>query len=82
MVRLVNLLMRDEGPETTIENDSQEYDENSIAESSTEHFISDTILVSAEGKEVNRAVEYATSLQGPRVIQVDSDDEDEMLIEV
>lgn len=77
MVRLVNLLMRDEGPDTAIE----ELEETSN-EGGSEHFISDTILVTAEGKEVSRAVEYATSLQGPRVVAGADEDEDEMLLEV
>lgn len=75
MVRLVNLLMRDEGPDNANEEEEMDVDDP-IAPTSN------TILVTAEGKAVNRAVEPATSLQGPRVMAVDSEDEDEMLIEV
>lgn len=76
MVRLVNLLMRDEGPETAFE----EIEEPTKLESAT-------VLVSAEGKEVKTASdsEYVQHVpQQSRVPppQVDSEDEDEMLIEV
>lgn len=74
-MRLVNLLMRDEGPETAFE----EIEEPT-------KLASETVLVSAEGKEVKKAAEseYVHVPQASRVPppQVDSEDEDEMLIEV
>lgn len=76
MVRLVNLLMRDEAEETesaTIEELDQE----------EKTPVSGTILVTAEGKEVasdNTPEIVYTPLK--RAEPVDSEDEDEMLLEV
>ncbi|KAK4702628.1 hypothetical protein P7C70_g3591, partial [Phenoliferia sp. Uapishka_3] len=72
MVRLVNLLMRDEGPDTAIE----ELDEPVTAPSTNE-----TVLVDAAGHETKASVVASVSSVAPAP-QVDSEDEDEMLLEV
>jgi hypothetical protein len=73
MVRLVNLLMRDEGPETA-EDDGEGVDEPT-------KLSSDTILVASDGKEVKPFIEHVPAPS--RVfVEIDSEDEDEMLIEV
>jgi hypothetical protein len=80
MVRLVNLLMRDEGPDTAIE----PIDEEDLAKPESQ-----TALVSADGVEVKASTEAEFAppvfVPVPRAApapQVDSEDEDEMLLEV
>lgn len=71
MVRLVNLLMRDEGEDTAIE-EVQE-----VSKPASETLRSETVLVTSEGKEVTKEPEAAAA-----PIVVEEEDEDEMLIEV
>ena len=73
MVRLVNLLMRDEGEDTAIEEVEEEIVKSP---SETTTLPSDRVLVTADGKEVE--VEKPT----PPPVVVEEEDEDEMLIEV
>lgn len=88
MVRLVNLLMRDEGPDTAIE-------EVPSAEEDTLRPTADTVFVSADGSEVKAATEEEEApmeqeaekddyvpFQRKEVEKVDSEDEEEMLLEV
>ena len=76
MVRLVNLLMRDEGEDTAIE----ELEEEVVkSPSETTTLPSDRVLVTADGKEVETEAEKPAP---PPPAVVDSEDEDEMLIEV
>ena len=74
MVRLVNLLMRDEGEDTAIE----EVEEEVIpASGETTTLPSDRVLVTADGKEVQTEI----AKPAPPIV-VEEEDEDEMLIEV
>lgn len=85
MVRLVNLLMREEGPDTAIE-------EVPTADEDTLKPTADTVFVSADGQEVKAAAEEEAEpteeeedyvpFQRTPVAQVDSEDEEEMLLEV
>lgn len=85
MVRLVNLLMREEGPDTAIE-------ELDTTEEDTARPTADTVFVSADGAEVKEhaseeeaeeevADEYVPFQREP-VEKVESEDEEEMLLEV
>lgn len=90
MVRLVNLLMREEGPDTAIE-------EVASAEEDTLRPDADTVFVSADGttakqepaveeqdeeETVEEVVDDYVPFQREPVQQVDSEDEEEMLLEV
>lgn len=78
-MRLVNLLMREEGLDTAIE----ELDTEDLAKPTSE-----TAVVSADGVEVQASPEeevedtYVPFQRPPPPPQVDSEDEDEMLLEV
>lgn len=80
-MRLVNLLMRDEGPDTAIEEIGEDEDmaEAGFVTSSTPSAA--TTLVSADGKPVRGAVEHATNLATVPPPQPE-EDEEEMLIEI
>ena len=69
MVRLVDLLMREEGEDTAIE----EIDEPSVAPAAA------TVLVDASGHQAAASVPIPSNAP---VAQVDSEDEEEMLLEV
>jgi hypothetical protein len=89
MVRLVNLLMREEGPDTAIE-------EVATAEEDTLRPDSETVFVSADGTEAKQGaaaeeeeevmeeepVDDYVPFQREPVEKVDSEDEEEMLLEV
>lgn len=74
-MRLVDLLMREEGPETAIEE---------IDEPSSPPHASETMLVDAVGHEsmASPAGESWVTAAPQPVARVDSEDEDEMLLEV
>jgi hypothetical protein len=73
MVRLVNLLMRDEAPEP-------EASIEEIDDSIKMPAVSQTILVTSEGKEV--AADVSIPIADNPVAAMEEEDEEEMLLEV